>query len=223
MSCRQLFTDEEQNVTRLHVALVLNGIHSFVNQPDFAQRCLPLELLPIQESNRKSEVQLMEEFEADTPAILRGLFELIADVFTHLPNAKVTDPERMFDFSQWLAAMELAHGLPAGVYQGAYSTVLNDGQRDTLLDNLLAAAILEFAEDQFDGSVWSGKPSELLAELNKRMSRNFQRSREWPDNPIALSKRLVPLRAALMSQGIRVELSRGKHRLITITKTGGEQ
>lgn len=223
VSCRQLFTDEEQNVTRLHVALVLNGIHSFVNQPDFAQRCLPLELLPIQESNRKSEVQLMEEFEADTPAILRGLFELIADVFTHLPNAKVTDPERMFDFSQWLAAMELAHGLPAGVYQGAYSTVLNDGQRDTLLDNLLAAAILEFAEDQFDGSVWSGKPSELLAELNKRMSRNFQRSREWPDNPIALSKRLVPLRAALMSQGIRVELSRGKHRLITITKTGGEQ
>lgn len=114
VSCRQLFTDEDQQVMRLHVALVLNGIHSFVNQPDLAQRCLPLELLPIQESQRKSEVQLVEEFQADTPAILRGLFDLIADVFTHLPNAEVTESERMFDFSQWLAAMEMVHGLPAG-------------------------------------------------------------------------------------------------------------
>ena len=220
VSCRQLFTDEDQQVMRLHVALVLNGIHSFVNQPDLAQRCLPLELLPIQESKRKSEVQLMEEFEADTPAILRGLFDLIADVFTHMPNAKVTEPERMFDFSQWLAAMEMVHGLPAGTYQGAYSTVLNQGQRETLLDNLLAATLLEFSEDQFDGGVWSGTPSDLLTELTKRLPRNAQRSRDWPDNPIALSKRLVPLRAALMSQGITVELSRGKHRTITITKMG---
>ena len=220
LSSRQLYTNSEQQVTRLHAALVLNGIHTFVNQPDFAQRTLPLELLPISESNRKSEVQLSEEFKADLPEILRGLLDLIAEIFKHFPNAEVTNPERMYAFSKWLAAMEIVDKVGSGVYQGLYSSILNEGQRDTLQENLLAAAILEFAEDQIDGDSWSGKPSDLLTELNKRQMYGTQRSREWPDNSIALSKRLVPLRAALATQNIVVEFTRGKHRMISITKKG---
>ena len=220
LSCRQLFTDADQHVTHLHVALVLNGIHSFVNQPDLDQRCLKLELLAIPEGNRKSEAQLLADFQADLPAIQRGLFDLIAEVFKYLPSATVTYPERMYDFSKWLAAIEMVDGVQAGVYQEAYSYLLNEGQRDTLLDNLLAAAILDFAETQFDDDAWSGTPSDLLTELSKFVSQSSQRSRDWPDNPIALSKRLVPLRAALMTQGVIVELKRGKHRTITINKQG---
>jgi hypothetical protein len=42
LTTRRLYTDAEQQVHRLHVALVLNGIHSFIEQPDLAQRSLPL-------------------------------------------------------------------------------------------------------------------------------------------------------------------------------------
>ncbi len=221
LSARQLYTDADQHVIHLHVALVLNGIHTLIDQPDLAQRCLPLELRPIPDCDRKSEAQLASEFEADLPAILRGLFDLIAGILTHLPEAKVTNPERMIDFVHWLAAMEMAQGVPAGVYQAAYSEALNQGQLDSLLENPLAAAVMQLCDDPGNDG-WSGTPADLLTKLNSLVSRGTQRSREWPQTAISLSKRLIPLEASLLTQGIRVELTRGKERNITITKLGGK-
>lgn len=215
MSSRLLYSDNDQNVINILVALILNGIHAFVDQPDLAQRCLPLQMQVIPEGKRKSEVDIEAELAVDLPAIQRGLFDLIAKIFQQLPNAKVTRPTRMLDFSKWLAAMELAHGVPEGSYQGFYCEALNQGQLDALLDNLLAASVLEFAEGQVDG-IWSGTPAELLAQLNLHATQGTQRSRDWPQNVIALSKRLLPLQAGLLTQGVSLELSRGKHRTITI-------
>ena len=221
LSARQLYSDADQSVLYLHVALVLNGIHSFIEQPDLAQRCLPIELLPLAENNRKSEAQMVRDFQADLPAILRGLFELIAKVLTHLPTAVPTNPERMLDFVLWLAAMEQAQGAPAGVYQAAYSDALRQGQLDSLLDNALAAAVLEFAQAQKDG-YWKGAPADLFAKLNAQVTSGTQRSRDWPQNAISLSKKLAPLRAGLLSQGVKVDFTRGKFRTITINFTTGE-
>ena len=216
ISSRQLYSDADMNVIQLHVALVLNGIHSFIDQPDLAQRCLPLELLPISEGSRKSEGEFERDFQRDLPEILRGLFDLIANVFTHLPTATITNPERMIDFVQWLSGMEMAQGIPAGIYQAAYSQVLNQGQLDSLLDNLLASEILIFARSkQVDGE-WSGTPADLLNQLSLQASVQTMKSREWPQNAIALSKRLKPLQASLMTQGVYLEFTRGKERLITV-------
>ena len=215
ISSRQLYTDSDQNVLNILVALILNGIHAFVDQPDLAQRCLPLQLQVIPEGKRKSEADMEAELATDLPAIQRGVFDLIANIFDQLPHAKVISPTRMLDFSKWLAAIELVDGAPAGTYQDVYCDALNQGQLDALLENLLATAVLEFSEGQADG-VWSGTPAELLAQLNFAATPGTQRSREWPQNVIALSKRLLPLQAGLLTQGVSLELSRGKHRTITI-------
>ena len=220
ITTRQLYTDAEQHVIPLHGALVINGIYSFIDQPDLAQRSLPLHLNPMKEELRKSELEMAQEFERDLPEIQRGLFDLIANVFQQLPAAKVTSPTRMIQFSQWLAAMEMVQGAPAGAFQNVYCDALAEGQRDALLDNSLAAAVLELGE-ALQEIKWSGTPTELLAVLNTMVSPGTQRSRNWPENAIALSKRLAPLQASLLSQGISVELSRGKTRTVTITKTGG--
>lgn len=220
-SSRRLYTNSEQQANKLHVALILNGIHPFIDQPDLAQRALSLEVLPISENNRRSETALMEEFEEDLPKIQRGLFDLIAENFKHLPNVKVMYPERMIDFCRWLAAMEMSHGAPEGAYQLEYSNLINQGQRDTVLDNPLGAAIYEFAENEVNGE-WSDTPTALLNKLNTRTDWSTQRSREWPRSAISLSKRLAPLQAPLMSQGISVEFTRGKQRTITITNNSEE-
>lgn len=216
ISGRALYTDGDQNVLPLHAPLVLNGIHSFITEPDLAQRCLPLHMTVMSSDARRSEGEMLEEFHKDLPVIFRGLLDLISDVFKHLPNVKVTSPERMIDFSKWLAAIEMAHDVPVGVYQDLYSSVLNEAQLDTLVSNPLAAAIIEFTKNKhnFTNRVWSGMPSELLWELEALQSNTRQSG--LPSNSIALSKRIVPIRSALLTQGIRVELSRGKHRTITI-------
>jgi len=218
ISSRQLYTDSDMAMQNLHAALVLNGIHSFVNQPDLAQRCLPIHLNTIPEDQRKSDTALVQEFNADLPYILRGLFDLIAEIFKCLSTAQITNPERMVDFVQWLAAMEMAQGVPAGVYQLEYSEALRHGQLDSLQENELAAAILELTE-ALQGVAWQGTPEELLNELNSTASRGTQRSKDWPLNPIALSKRLALLEAGLRSQGILITFTRGKKRTIRIASS----
>ena len=222
MTTRQLYSDSDMQLIHLHVALVLNGIYSFVSQPDLAQRCLPLQLTAINENMRKSEVEMVRGLQEDLPAILRGLFDLIANIFTHLPSAEVTNPERMIDFVKWLAAMEQVNGAPAGVYQAVYSDALNQCRLDALQDSLLASAVLDFAKNYLD-EIWSGTPNSFLQELNKQATPSIQRSRDWPQNAIALSKRLIPLQASLLTQGITIEFSRGKNRTITINVTGDKK
>lgn len=215
LSSRQLYSDAGQSVIHLHGAIVLTTLHNITDQPDLAQRCLPIELIPIVEKQRKTEAELSREFQSDLPAIMRGLFDLIAEVFKHLPDAEIENPERMLEFVRFLAAMEKADGVPTGVYQTEYSDALNRGQRDSLTDNILAAAVLEYAEENIAG-LWSGTPAELMFELNSVASKGTQRSRDWPPNSNILSKRLRSLQAGLLTQGIQVEFGRGKYRNITI-------
>jgi len=219
ISGRALYTDDTQHVNQIHVALALNGIHSFINQSDLAQRCLTLRTRPINEDNRKSEAVMQQDFDSELPKILRGLLDLIVGVFKELPTVTASHPERMIDFVYWLAAMEKVQGVPAGVYQSVYSEKMNDDQLETLMDNTLAARVVEFSETS-TGQKWEGTPAELLVQLETSVSTRIVNSKDWPRNAIALSKRLQSLKASLKSQGICVELSRGKHRLITIQSEG---
>lgn len=216
LSTRQLYTDRDELRSRLHGPLVLNGISPFVNQQDLAQRCLTLEQQPLQRKSRRTESELAAAFQADLPAILRGMLDLIADILLKLPEAKVKHPERMLEFVQWIAAMELAMGIPQGDLQAMYSENLRESQEHGLMENALGAAVLEFIQSR-DNGVWEGTPTKLLNKLRAPEDYYITRT-EWPRNAVALSKRLQALSPALRSQGVRVEFSRGKERVITLTK-----
>jgi hypothetical protein len=215
-----LFTDDEEHVLNIHGAMVFNGIHGFLVEPDFVQRCLPLTLKPIDESNRKSESEIFSEFQNDLPRIFRGILDLTSNIFAHLPSVEATSPERMIEFSQWLAAMEKSHDVPVGVYQKQYSSILSDSMEDSLLEDPLATAVVTVATESTGGN-WSGTPTALLEELEAVVSKRTLYSREWPRNAISLSKRLTSLQAGLRRQGITVTSQRGKYRTITITRMEG--
>jgi hypothetical protein len=217
---RKLYTDADQHVEELHVALVLNGIHPFVDQPDLAQRCLPLQMQPFDETGRRSEGALLDELATDMPAIFRGLLDLIAKVLVHLPSVEPEHPARMIDFVRWLSAMEKVYGAPPGAFQLEYERVLTQFQRDSLQEHALAEGVLAFV-DSLAHDRWEGTPEDLLERLCDVVSPVARRSRDWPSNPIALSKRLRSLEGGFRSQGIGIEFSRGKHRRITLIKLGG--
>jgi hypothetical protein len=218
LSGRALYTNGDIYTSHIHGAIVLNGIHHLLTQADFSERCLTLHMRSMPAAERKSEGDLVRELERDKPAIFRGLLDLTAKTIAELPNATVEHPERMIDFSRWLAAMELALGYTQPVLQAQYSVSLNEAQRDSLLDNLLGSTLLEFAADLDE--TWTGTPTNLLSELNSRFSFGPPSSQEWPSNPIALAKRLNALKASLRTQGIVVEIRRGKERTIVVRKEG---
>lgn len=220
ISSRALYTNDTLHVLSLHGAIILNGIHGFVVHSDLAQRCLTIRTQPIDGEQRIPEAELLKNFERDLPDIFAGLLELCSKVMAQLPYATVTHPERMIEFCQWIAAMELALELPQGQVQATYSRILNETQLDTLLNNSLASALIKFISEQHEDR-WSGTPAALLGELEEGKSTRELSSPDWPRNPIQLSKRLNSLKASLASQGVKVELTRGKTRQIHITNVGG--
>ena len=211
---RELYTNSGLSILHLHCALVLNGIHEFLTESDLAQRCVPIRLEPIDESNRRSEIEMERELEQDLPYILRGLYACIADIFLQLPNAVITNPERMLGFVQWIAAYEQVKGVQAGTCQAIYSDVLKQAQMDSLLEHPLAAAVIGFAEEL--KQPWESEPTKLLEELSYHVTPGIQRSSEWPKNAIALGKRLRSFEAAMKAQGILIGFGRGKNRKISI-------
>jgi hypothetical protein len=93
-----------------------------------------------------------------------------------------TMPQRMYDFSKWLAAMEIVDGVPAEVYQASYAAALNEGQLDSIRENVVGSAILDFAASLKTGE-WSGTPAKLLEELDQFMrypDGQFKFPRLWP-------------------------------------------
>lgn len=215
---RKLYSDDTEHVQHVHGAVVLNGIHAFISQPDLAQRCLTVLLKPLPTGARRSEAELIAEFDADLPYILRGAFELIASIFRQLPAVENTNSERMLDFVTWLGAMERVDNVPPGTYQAAYSHVLHEAELDTLLDHPLAAAIFDFARS-LSGGEWSGTPTELYERLCFFVPDSTQRSKYWPSSSIAMSKRLTQLIAGLRDQGVVITVGRSKQRHITIKVT----
>lgn len=216
VSGRLLYSDSDQNVDTLHGALVINGIHSIVLQPDLAERCMTVYTKSLV-GKRKTSTEIAKELLADRPKIFRGLLDVIVEIFGAIQKAVITKPERMIDFVEWAAGYEAAKGLP-DVFQQAYSASMQESQHEMLQGNSFAAAILDFA-DELKSSVWAGTPQELFVRLSEVYSINQQRSSDWPANAIGVSKRLNGLKASLLSQGIEVQLSRGKERKIIIRVT----
>jgi hypothetical protein len=213
ITARQLYTDADQQVIHLHGAIVLNGLHHFIDQPDLAQRSMLIHLPQLPDKSRRLEAAMEADLIRALPRIMRGVYDLIAQIFAALPSAQITSPHRMMGFVHWLAAMEIVLHRPA--LQEIFVRAQADGQREALQENVLSAAVLEFAEK---AKSWSGTPTELLGELSKHVSEPTKRSREWPTNAVALSRRLVPLQPALKEQGIALELSRGKERTVRIAR-----
>ena len=218
LSSRLLYSDDQESIKRLHCAVVMNGIHPFIVEPDLAQRCLTLKLLPIDPGSRTTETQLSAGFATDLPEIFRGILDLIAGIFTHLPSVTPIQGERMIDFVRWLAAMEKALGFEEGYLQRGYSQNLIGARQDFLNADPLAEAVLLFAQQQ---PSWSGTPTDLLLALGAHTSLEVITSNSWPRNAISLSLALKRLRSQLSGAGVDVEVGgRSKLRKITVTYTG---
>lgn len=220
VSTRLLYTNGQEYSHTLHGAIVLNGIHSFIDQPDLAQRCLTLTLLPLGPARRTTEKQLRAKFQQDLPVIFRGVLELIAAILTHLPTVTAMYPERMLEFVLWLAAMEKALGLPEGELQRSYSDNLLGAMQDSLQDDPLADAAMQFARN-YTEHAWVGTPTELLMKLGAFTSPQVITSPAWPQNEISLSLRLKRLKSQLSGAGVEVVIGkRAQTRQISVQYTG---
>lgn len=216
---RKLYTDAEESLLPVNSLVVLNGIHPFGKEPDFASRSVNIQLLELGADTRREETDLTHDLNQQLPFIFRGLLDLSAKVLAQEPSVEVIHLERLTSFSRWNAALEKVIGLPAGKLQKIYSENVRASMLETLQENTLGMTLLNFAASLSDGH-WIGTPTELLKTLEKRVPpRVIHRQTEWPPNPIALSKRLKILTATFKSQGVEIRFIHSTKRRIEVTYT----
>ena len=215
---RRLYSDDAQAAVSLHGPVVVNTLHGIVTEADLAERCLQLNLQPLDAEARRDPALMLRQFEDNLPTIFAGLLSRISEILARLPQVEPTKPARVYAFSRWLAAAEQVDGATEGSYQRWYSESLSQTMLETLQESPIATVLLDFMDLQPDGR-WSGTAAELLDALNRAVRKRGYLGPEWPANEIALSRRLRALVAAFRGQGVDIRFTRGRRRLIIIVRS----
>ena len=196
---RTLFTNLDVTVTAFQRAVCLTSISAGPVHGDLAGRLLPVELDPIADDCRKEDAAIMAEFALYRPAILAGLFNVVAAVLNQLPRVRPDNLPRMADFGRHLAAIDVVMGWES---LKAYRASVDDALRSVVADDPVAQAVValvkaqpesalkpaaeEFAEDKpglfvaaselRPGRRWKGTATDLLHALVVP----DPRPKEWP-------------------------------------------
>ncbi len=210
---RQHHSYEELVSIKMHSPLVLNGIYNFVSQPDLADRSFRILLQPMKPENKKTEVQLKQDFNALLPELLGSLFTLSAKALAVQDDCVTKYPARLMDFSLWLAAIEKVLKQPEGVLQKAYLKNVKSIMAVSLEDDGLMNALKELLDECGEG-VWRYTPAELLYAVEGASSGDT-----LPRSPSALTKRLKDTKTSLAANDIHFSLGRDAERFIKISST----
>ena len=160
-----------------------------MRRSDLADRCLFLNLPPIDPSDRRCEDEFWESFHHDYPRILGALLDAVVGGLQELPSVQLTELPRMADFAKFAEAVGRKLGWPAGTALSDYNDNRRDASMTELDDSPLAAFLLDLGPDYLND--WSGTPSELLDELTMLAGEKAESPR-WPKSPAAAHHRAAP-------------------------------
>jgi hypothetical protein len=203
-STRELYSDSDERIFEYKRPVILNGIGDIVTRPDLLDRCIVLQLPVISEDKRKQESELNARFEDARPRILGALLDTAAAALKNVPTVALENLPRMADFTVWAFAAESAHSderLFVNAYLGNRAN-LNQVAIDT---SIIGPPILQLLNGQ---ERWSGLLSDLLEELNSKVSESIRKSKTWPSIPGMLKAELNRLSPNLRAIGVEVRLGK---------------
>lgn len=205
IAVRRLYTDDELHVLTYMRPFMINGISGYVTRPDLMERAIPIKLPPIGEGERKTEAELMKEFQAMLPSILTELYDGVA--YALLRSDEVEPPRhlRMADAARWIKAAEEALGVQPGAIIDAITVAQNEFVIDRINDDPLVMVLRAITRrGPFEGYV--GDLFTRIAEIQERSS-----EKGLPQSPSRLSNQLDRMRPAMAKAGVTVEfLSRDR-------------
>lgn len=230
IAVRKLYTDDEDTILTFKRCIMLNGINVAAQKGDLLDRAILVPLKTISPEVRKSEKTLLKDFEQQKSEILAGCLNTLVEAYKQYPNIKRESLQRLADFDEYGCAIAIALGKTQADFVNAYAKKVEQQNEEALNADPLALVILKFCELQvkgkslvsYDGKpeldCWRGQPTELYQKLtlNAQQIGIDVKSKEWPKNPSALSRRLNPIVPALKAFGCIITSYEGTPRQIQI-------
>ncbi len=217
---RQLHTDKDEMIFAARRPILVNGIGDLASRPDLADRAISLLLPPLPEGGRRPEREFWAAFEAKRPAILGALLDAVVAGLRRLPEIRIDNGPRMFDFAEWGEACSAGFGWEPGEFLAAYA----ENQREVVAGAADASPLVPVIESLlglggFGLEGFEGTAGELLVKLRGQASEITQRGKWFPQNPAQMGTRLRRDTPLLKSRGILVEhhkAGRRKDRMIVL-------
>ena len=214
---RTLYENDEETILNAQRPVILTGIDELARRGDLLSRCIILRLPVIQDSDRRTEAELMMAFENTLPDVLGGLLDAAAQALAQHASLQLPFKPRMADFATWVEAGASALGLERGQFLDAYARNRVDANDIALDVSPLPGAIRALMSVQKD-CAWVGTATELLVELKGHVSDDITQLRIWPKTVQSLGSQLRRLAPHLREAGIDVVFDRepgGTRRRVT--------
>lgn len=214
-SARALHTDRDEAIFFGTKPIILNGIPALTDRPDLADRAINVRLTPIPEAERRPEAEMMRAWDERSPAVFGALLDAMAAGLRRQGEVRLDGYPRLADFALWAAACEPGLGWEAGDFMAAYERNRRNVADGAFEADPIATAIYDLAKAS-GPTGWRGTPSELLGELNLKVSETIRRSRAWPTTAQGLGNRIDRVNPLLRARNILLERKHSGVRLITI-------
>jgi len=216
---RKLFTNNEEVILEFRQPVSINGVNMVVTKSDLLDRALLLELDRLHVTERKTEQEVWDEFNADKPMILGMIFSIISYAIAIVDTVKLEKLGRMADFTKWGYAVAEAAGIGGDKFLSAYLRNQNKANDEAVASHPIAYAIVKFMDD--DKTTWVGTATELLKKLNDVAEYEAidTKSFLWVKQPNQLSRRINEVKSNLELMWLHIEIKNtGGSRQIKIKK-----
>ncbi|RTH40560.1 DNA primase, partial [Thermus scotoductus] len=206
---RELYSDSEEHVLEAQRPVILTGIGFGILRDDLADRVAMVNLVRLEDGERRPEREIWEAFARAHPQALGALLDAVVLALRRWEVARKALPSlpRLADWAIWAEAAAPALGLEAGEVVAAFYAVQAGLNQDLLDNDPVAQALLLFTADWPEGHRAVFSASELLAALEEAMGLKDARVKPegWPRTPAGLGKHLPRVQAALRGVGLKVE------------------
>ena len=208
---RMLFTNTEEVLIGGFRSVVVSGLTNAITRNDLADRAVIVNLSRIAPERLRSEREIWSQFELLRPKLFGAILECMARGLRHLPHIQLARAPRMIDFAYWGVATA---AFPQGVFLAALERTAADATEAVIENDPVAVAVGAFMVGR---SSWAGTATQLLRELTERIYSEAapSRSKTWPREASAFSKRLRAAKVVLGKIGVDVQIDRAPDRLRT--------
>jgi hypothetical protein len=204
---RTLYENDEETLFMAMRPIIVNGIEELTTRSDLLDRSVMINLPAIPPDKRKTEAEVWQEFEHVRPYVLGSLLDGVSHALRSVGNIRLEQKPRMADFALWATAAEESFELAGGAFVSAFMGNRESANELALDASPIAATLVEFAQEQEN---WTGKPAELLEELNRRASDETKRQQGWPKRPNALTGAMKRIAPNLRAVGVTYSVGRTK-------------
>jgi hypothetical protein len=215
---RTLYENDEETLFMAMRPIIINGIEELTTRSDLLDRSVIINLPAIPPDRRKTEAEVWREFEFVRPFVLGSILDGVSHALRNVESVRLEHKPRMADFAMWATAAEESFGLSRGSFISAFIGNRESANELALEASPIAATLVDFIQNE---ARWTGKPSELLDELNRCAGEDTKRQQGWPKRSNALSGAIKRIAPNLRTVGIEYDVGRTKAgRFLTLEYRG---